>query len=182
MDGQENLPSKRAAPDPGGESQPTQLDVLDELDEAPEPVEVVDEGVLGEAGRNWCRPPAPVLNPNADKLGARCMGGRRAGGGRPSHQERGVDPSRLWHRGNTPARHLNAVGRDHVNFMTRPNLPPPSSPCFRSPHAVFQQLEIDYTSAPSHRRFYGEQLKEAPILRMFGVTEHGNARCLACYL
>lgn len=72
MDGQENLPSKRAVPDPGGEPQPTQLDVLDDLEDTPEPVEVVDEGVLGEAGRNWCRPPAPVLNPAADKLGAWC--------------------------------------------------------------------------------------------------------------
>lgn len=30
----------------------------------------VDEGSLGEAGKNWPRPPAPQLNPATDKLGA----------------------------------------------------------------------------------------------------------------
>lgn len=60
--------------------------------------------------------------------------------------------------------------------MARPTLLHLGQPLFNPPlDAVFQQLEIDYTSAPSNRRFYGEQLKEAPILRMFGVTEHGNA-------
>lgn len=29
----------------------------------------VDEGALGEAGRNWPRPPAPVLDPAKDTLG-----------------------------------------------------------------------------------------------------------------
>lgn len=35
----------------------------------PLPIKQVDEGSLGEAGKNWPRPPAPQLNPATDKLG-----------------------------------------------------------------------------------------------------------------
>ena len=35
----------------------------------PRPLQV-DEGSLGEAGKNWPRPAAPQLNPATDKLGA----------------------------------------------------------------------------------------------------------------
>lgn len=59
---------KRSVPG-AGTAQPAQtLDFFD-TDDAPEAVEEVDEGVLGEAGRNWVRPAPPELNPTKDSLG-----------------------------------------------------------------------------------------------------------------
>lgn len=68
----------------------------------------VDEGSLGEAGKNWPRPAAPQLNPATDSL-------------------------------------------------------------------VFQQLEVDYTFGAPHPVYYPTDLKEVPVVRMFGVTEAGNS-------
>lgn len=41
--------------------------------------------------------------------------------------------------------------------------------------AVFQQLEMDYTSGPPNRAYYPTALQEVPIVRMFGNTEEGAA-------
>ncbi|PRW18348.1 DNA polymerase delta catalytic subunit [Chlorella sorokiniana] len=68
----------------------------------------VDEGSLGEAGKNWPRPAAPELNPATDKL-------------------------------------------------------------------VFQQLEVDYTLAAPHATYYPTDLREVPVVRMYGVTEGGSS-------
>jgi len=42
---------------------------------------------------------------------------------------------------------------------------------------IFQQFEVDYTVSNPNPAFYQSELKEAPILRMFGVNESGK-----CYL
>ena len=42
---------------------------LDEGPDVPPEFEEVDEGELGEAGKNWVRPPAPALNSFTDRLG-----------------------------------------------------------------------------------------------------------------
>ncbi|KAL4435029.1 hypothetical protein ABPG77_003854 [Micractinium sp. CCAP 211/92] len=78
----------------------------DEFDEGPD-LEV-EEGALGEAGKNWPRPPAPKLNPACDSL-------------------------------------------------------------------VFQQLEVDYAMQAPHPAFYPTDLKEVPVVRMYGVTEGGSS-------
>uniref|UniRef100_A0A1D1ZQR0 DNA polymerase n=1 Tax=Auxenochlorella protothecoides TaxID=3075 RepID=A0A1D1ZQR0_AUXPR len=111
MEGKENLPSKRPAPEVGPEVPAPVPDFFDVTDDGPEVVEEIEEGALGEAGRNWPRPPAAPLDASRDKL-------------------------------------------------------------------VFQQLELDYTSGPPNKRFYNAQLREVPIIRMFGVTELGNSVCL----
>lgn len=54
---------------------------------------------------------------------------------------------------------------------------------------VFQQLELDYTSGPANAEFYADAskhgLQEVPVLRMFGVNEHGmpsSSKFKACLL
>lgn len=74
----------------------------------------VDEGVLGEAGKNWCRPAPLPINCTMDSL-------------------------------------------------------------------VFQQLEVDYVVAAPHQTFYPTDLKEVPVIRMYGVTEKGNSVCTFVY-
>ena len=81
--------------------------VEDDVEEMLAQVEEVEEGALGEAGKNWQRPPPPPLNPATDTL-------------------------------------------------------------------LFQQLEVDYASGPPNKAYYKEDLQEAPVLRMYGVNEHGE--------
>ena len=45
-------------------------------------------------------------------------------------------------------------------------------------HAVFQQLDVDYYVGAPDKQLYHTDLLEAPILRIFGVTEQGNSVCL----
>nr|BAE48221.1 DNA polymerase delta subunit [Chlorella sorokiniana] len=78
----------------------------DEFDEGPD-IEV-DEGTLGEAGKNWPRPPPPQLNPASTSL-------------------------------------------------------------------VFQQLEVDYAMQGPHPVYHPTDLKEVPVVRMYGVTEGGSS-------
>ena len=66
------------------------------------------EDNLGEAGKNWQRPPPPPLDPSTHRL-------------------------------------------------------------------VFQQLDVDYTSGPPNQQLYPSDLVEVPIVRMFGVNEHGTS-------
>jgi DNA polymerase delta subunit 1 len=40
---------------------------------------------------------------------------------------------------------------------------------------VFQQLEVDYAMAKPHPVYYPTDLREVPVLRMFGVTEGGSS-------
>lgn len=42
-------------------------------------------------------------------------------------------------------------------------------------HAAFQQLDVDYFIGPPNQQLYRTDLSEVPILRMYGVTEHGEA-------
>lgn len=83
-----------------------------------EPLEVVEgeDHALGEAGKNWQRPPPPALDPSSDRL-------------------------------------------------------------------VFQQIEVDYFSGPPNATYYQTDLKEVPIVRMYGVNELGTSSlaqgCLA---
>lgn len=70
MEGKENLPSKRPAPEVGPEVPAPVPDFFDVTDDGPEVVEEIEEGALGEAGRNWPRPPAAPLDASRDKLGA----------------------------------------------------------------------------------------------------------------
>lgn len=49
--------------------------------------------------------------------------------------------------------------------------PPPLDPS--KDRLVFQQFEVDYTSGPPNKAFYNSDLQEVPIIRMFGVNEHG---------
>lgn len=56
-----------------------EMDADDAMEDAEfeEPAAVGAEGEevqLGEAGRNWERPPAPALNPRTDALGAAAVG------------------------------------------------------------------------------------------------------------
>lgn len=44
---------------------------------------------------------------------------------------------------------------------------------------IFQQFEVDYTVSTPNSVFYQSQLKEAPIVRMFGVNESGVLRLLS---
>ncbi|KDD74303.1 family B DNA polymerase, partial [Helicosporidium sp. ATCC 50920] len=62
----ENEPLKR--PHSAGESKSGDVDFFDVEDDVPEAVEEVEEGVLGEAGKNWRRPPAEVLDAQRDSL------------------------------------------------------------------------------------------------------------------
>jgi DNA polymerase delta subunit 1 len=80
----------------------------DDLEDAPTDLLEVEEGVLGEAGKNWQRPAPPDLNPATDRL-------------------------------------------------------------------VFQQLEVDYNMGSPDPQFYPTDLKEVPVIRMFGVNEHGGS-------
>jgi DNA polymerase delta subunit 1 len=82
----------------------------DDLIEEPDADMEVDEGELGEAGRNWSRPSPPPLDPASQSL-------------------------------------------------------------------IFQQLEVDYNVAQPNTAFYPTDLKEVPIIRMFGVTEQGCSVC-----
>ena len=78
----------------------------DDFDEPTASLEEVEDN-LGEAGKNWQRPPPPQLDPATDRL-------------------------------------------------------------------VFQQLEVDFCSGAPNKQYYPSDLQEAPILRMFGVTELGK--------
>ncbi|PSC71316.1 DNA polymerase delta catalytic subunit [Micractinium conductrix] len=116
--------AKRPAPESGGQYMPRKRPAAEDDDIMEEDFELeppedefedgadieVDEGQLGEAGKNWPRPPAPALDPKKDSL-------------------------------------------------------------------VFQQLEVDYSFAPPSAQHYpaGRDLKEVPVLRMFGVTEGGSS-------
>ena len=42
---------------------------------------------------------------------------------------------------------------------------------------MFQQLEVDYALGAPHATYYPTDLREVPVLRMFGVTERGNSVC-----
>lgn len=44
--------------------------------------------------------------------------------------------------------------------------------------AAFQQLEVDYFVGPANHWHYKTDLSEVPILRMYGVTEHGEGPAL----
>ena len=57
------------------------------------------------------------------------------------------------------------------------NSPPRPRPTLPAPAAVFQQLEVDYTFGKPHPVYYPSDLREVPIVRMFGVTEAGNSVC-----
>jgi DNA polymerase delta subunit 1 len=84
----------------------TQEDEIEDMEASLE----VEEGALGEAGKNWMRPPPPPINASNDAL-------------------------------------------------------------------VFQQFEVDYTSGPPNQQYYRTDLTEVPVLRMFGVNQHGNSVC-----
>ena len=43
--------------------------------------------------------------------------------------------------------------------------------------AVFQQLEVDYAFSAPHPQYYPTDLKDVPVVRLFGVTERGNSVC-----
>ena len=43
---------------------------------------------------------------------------------------------------------------------------------------MFQQLDVDYYNGTPDKQLYHTDLTEAPILRIFGVTEAGNSVCL----
>ncbi|CAL8467309.1 g6846 [Coccomyxa elongata] len=66
--------------------------------------------------------------------------------------------------------HIGEAGRN----WKRP-APPPLNPASES--LTFQQLEVDYFVGPANHRHYKTDLSEVPILRMYGVTEHGNSVC-----
>ena len=40
-------------------------------------------------------------------------------------------------------------------------------------HAAFQQLEVDYYIGAPNQQVFRTDLHETPIIRMYGVTEHG---------
>ena len=40
-------------------------------------------------------------------------------------------------------------------------------------HAAFQQMEVDYFIGAPDQSMFRTDLQEAPILRMYGVTEQG---------
>lgn len=83
-----------------------QEDVIMTEDDALE----VDEGILGEAGKNWMRPKPPQIDPSTETV-------------------------------------------------------------------LFQQFEVDYNTGAPNRAYYATDLYEVPIIRMFGVNEHGNSVC-----
>jgi DNA polymerase delta subunit 1 len=105
-----NAPAARKRPAADGDD-----DLIDEAFEMEPPDEDVDElgpeeeveeGALGEAGKNWQRPPPPRLDPSKDSL-------------------------------------------------------------------LFQQLEVDFSSGPPNKAYYKTDLREAPVLRMYGVNKLG---------
>ena len=53
--------------------------------------------------------------------------------------------------------------------------PPPPAALPACLPAVFQQLEVDYAMAKPHPVYYPTDLREVPVLRMFGVTEGGSS-------
>jgi len=55
--------------------------------------------------------------------------------------------------------------------------PPPPAMDAASHRLVFQQIEVDYSSGPPNATYYQTDLKEVPIVRMYGVNELGKATC-----
>ncbi|CAL5224971.1 g7745 [Coccomyxa viridis] len=66
--------------------------------------------------------------------------------------------------------HLGEAGRN----WERP-APPPLDPSTQS--LAFQQLEVDYYIGAPNQQVFRTDLLETPIIRMYGVTEHGNSVC-----
>lgn len=62
----ENVPAKR--PGPGVEAKGADPECMDLEDDLPQVAEEVEEGVLGEAGKNWRRPAPPPLDPSTQPL------------------------------------------------------------------------------------------------------------------
>ena len=131
--------------------------------------QVDDDGGLGEAGKNWPRPAAPQLNPSTDKLGAleRC-----------SPPSTCMGASKRFHK---LARVATSCGRAALLSLVLSEAFLGMWPCLTHlsplfvPLAVFQQLEVDYALAAPHPTYYPTDLKEVPVLRMYGVTEAGNS-------
>lgn len=65
------------------------------------------------------------------------------------------------------------LGEAGKNWM-RP-APPPLNPS--SEALIFQQFEVDYVTGQPDKRFYSTDLVEVPVVRMYGVNEHGNSVC-----
>ncbi|KAH9310163.1 hypothetical protein KI387_038074 [Taxus chinensis] len=59
----------------------------------------------------------------------------------------------------------------------RPSLPPYFASSTPSQPIVFQQLDIDYIIAESHRQIMPHSTGQAAILRIFGVTQEGYSVC-----
>lgn len=53
--------------------------------------------------------------------------------------------------------------------------PPPAAIDTTKERLVFQQLEVDNYSGSPNQTFYKTDLKEAPVLRMYGVNELGKS-------
>lgn len=144
----------------------------------------VDEGALGEAGRNWPRPPAPQLNPATDKLGAWCAA---------AWERSRVCLCFFWlllagcllaepwaGEWGAAERQPPSTAALHTLHPSHPYPPLAKQPRRRPTHpppTVFQQLEVDYAFQAPHQRFYagGADLREAPVVRLYGVTEGGSS-------
>ncbi len=48
------------------------------------------------------------------------------------------------------------------------------------PAAVFQQLDLDYIVGEPNKQYYDTDLKDVPIIRIYGVNEHGVQWALHC--
>ena len=52
---------------------------------------------------------------------------------------------------------------------------------WRSPVAVFQQIDVDYTMGEPLRGMPGSTVGPVPIIRMFGVTQEVRSRCMGAF-
>ena len=132
----------------------------------------VDEGSLGEAGKNWPRPVAPQLNPGSDKLGTvygQPLAPPMWGVGGSPNPTAALVPALLEATSSQPPPKLVSNLDVYLPCCTCPLPSAPACP------AVFQQLEVDYAMGAPHHSYYPTDLKEVPVLRMYGVTESGNS-------
>ena len=136
---------------------------------------------LGEAGRNWERPPPPALRPSRDSIGAVATGAELLDSfelatvtALPLVAVQQISP-RLWQATGAHQRlqHLltcSAVGARCSSSQVR--LYGLLLSVFS---AVFQQLETDCLVSAPNKAVHQTDLHEVPVIRMFGVNEEGES-------
>lgn len=123
---------------------------------------------LGEAGRNWERPAPPPLDPSMQSLGevlhmhcsvvSLCC-----------HQHIDIacgNGSMAFHHSSTE---ILVTAKCSLQRLCVPA------------SAAFQQLEVDYYIGAPNQQVFRTDLLETPIIRMYGVTEHGVMPLPVCF-